>query len=239
MCIVLVSAHRGGAGLWPENTLRGIEGSLELGVDFIECDVRRSRDGHLLLMHDETVDRTTDGVGEVAALEWAALKNLDAGGRATVPLLREVLEVLRGCCHLLCELKCTDVVADAVAMVKKAEMMASVTFLSFDLAHLEMVRARSSEAHVSWLVARPTDISIRASVALGAKWLDVDYRRIDSRLASRVGAAGLALRAWIPNDRESFGRLERLGVRAITTDRPDLLLAFRSLEEIDGPARNA
>ena len=232
--VLLVSAHRGGAGLWPENTLRGLEGAMGLGVDFVECDVRRSQDGRLVLMHDETVDRTTDGMGEVAGLDWETLRGLDAGAGAPVPLLQEALAFLRGRCHFLCELKGGDVIDEAMAMVEEAEMIDSVTFLSFELTHLESVRARSSQAQVSWLVPRPTYESIRASQLLGTQWLDADYRRVDADLVRQAGAAGLKLRAWVPNDSESFGRLERLGVDAITTDRPDLLLAFRSAEETNG-----
>src|ERR1043165_3821623 len=105
----LVIAHRGGAGLWPENTLYAFERAVALGVDVIETDVRTTAEGELVVLHDELVDRTTDGSGPVNAMTLAEVKRLDAayhfstdGGRSfplrgtgvTVPTLREVFDAL-------------------------------------------------------------------------------------------------------------------------------------------------
>ena len=105
----LVIAHRGGAGLWPENTLYAFERAAALGVDVIETDVRVTADGELVVFHDEGVERTTDGAGRVGSLTLAELKRLDAayrfspdGGRSfplrgsgvTIPTLREVFTSL-------------------------------------------------------------------------------------------------------------------------------------------------
>ncbi|HEX7955748.1 MAG TPA: glycerophosphodiester phosphodiesterase family protein, partial [Pyrinomonadaceae bacterium] len=105
----LAIAHRGGAGLWPENTLHAFEHAAALGVDVIETDVRATADGEIVVFHDERVERTTDGAGEVRALTLADLKRLDAahrwspdGGRTyplrgrgvTVPTLGEVFAAL-------------------------------------------------------------------------------------------------------------------------------------------------
>jgi hypothetical protein len=106
-----VIAHRGGLGLWPENTVYAFREAAELGADILEMDVRQSADGHLLVMHDETVDRTTDGRGFVATLALETLQRLDAGYRwssdggrtypyrgegLTVPTVREVFAALPG-----------------------------------------------------------------------------------------------------------------------------------------------
>src|ERR671930_261980 len=103
---MIVVGHRGCALLEPENTLRAFRRALELGCDYVETDVRFTRDGELILMHDETVDRTTSG--SVADLTFAELRALDAGQGEQVPTLAELLPLLRGRAQILCELKGED-----------------------------------------------------------------------------------------------------------------------------------
>src|SRR6266511_3945699 len=102
---MIVVGHRGAAGLEPENTLRAFRRGIELGVDYVECDVHLTRDGHLAVIHDETVDRTTDGHGPVAGFSLEELRRLDAGQGERIPTLEEVLATTRGHVRLLIELK--------------------------------------------------------------------------------------------------------------------------------------
>ena len=103
--MVYVVGHRGAMALMPENTLKGFRYAIELGVDYVECDVHLSRDGQLVVMHDTTVDRTTNGHGAIRDLAFARLRSLDAGDGEQVPTLDEVLETVRHEVHLLIELK--------------------------------------------------------------------------------------------------------------------------------------
>ncbi|MCK4374153.1 MAG: glycerophosphodiester phosphodiesterase, partial [Candidatus Brocadiae bacterium] len=110
--MVEVVGHRGAAGVEPENTLRGFRLAVELGADWTECDVHLTKDGRPVVMHDETVDRTTDGEGPVDSFSWAELRKLDAGGwfageyaGERVPGLEEVLEFARGKARLCVEIK--------------------------------------------------------------------------------------------------------------------------------------
>ncbi|HDI31391.1 MAG TPA: glycerophosphodiester phosphodiesterase, partial [Thermofilum sp.] len=89
---MIVIGHRGMRFVEPENTLRAIERALRCGVDAVEVDVRMTKDGRLVLMHDETVDRTTDGEGRVRDLTFNEIRRLDAGKGERVPTLEEVLE---------------------------------------------------------------------------------------------------------------------------------------------------
>src|SRR5213593_3287192 len=93
---VLRIGHRGAAGYAPENTLRSIEQAIALGCDLVEVDVRRTRDGDLVLLHDERVDRTTNGKGNVAEMTLKDLRTLDAGGGPRIPTLQEALHVADG-----------------------------------------------------------------------------------------------------------------------------------------------
>ena len=105
-------AHRGASGMYPENTLRAFQMALEIGVDEIELDLRSSRDGHLVVMHDATVDRTTDGTGAICALTLAEIRALDAGRVSgerfrgeRVPTWEEVLDLVQGKVRLNVHLK--------------------------------------------------------------------------------------------------------------------------------------
>lgn len=123
----MVVAHRGGASLGPENSLMAIERAITLGVDAVEVDVRLSADGHVVVMHDKSVNRTTDGKGRVDGLSLAQLKGLlllDAAGNKTderIPTLDEVFGLVAGRCSVLIEIKDNDsrgiesAVVDAVA----------------------------------------------------------------------------------------------------------------------------
>jgi len=92
----LVGGHRGNPAEHPENTLASFRSAVELGVDIIECDVHLSADGHMAVIHDHSVDRTTDGAGMVRELTWDELQRLDAGKGERIPSLEAVIDLARG-----------------------------------------------------------------------------------------------------------------------------------------------
>src|SRR5438552_7713720 len=102
---IIAVGHRGAAGLEPENTLRSFRRAIELECDMAECDVHRTRDDQLAIIHDETVDRTTNGSGPTSSFTLAELQRLDAGDGERIPTLDEVLETVKGHLKLLVELK--------------------------------------------------------------------------------------------------------------------------------------
>src|SRR5438034_11529438 len=96
--------HRGAAGHAPENTLLSLRKAVELGVDIVEFDVQRTRDGELVLLHDKRVDRTTDGKGYVRDFSFQELRRLDAGLGQRIPTLREAIDAVRGSAQLMIEI---------------------------------------------------------------------------------------------------------------------------------------
>ncbi len=92
---IFVAAHRGWRSRYPENTMEAFRAALELGVDQIETDVRITKDGELVLIHDDTVDRTTNGSGKVCEMTLAELRALDAGNGAKIPTLMELMELVK------------------------------------------------------------------------------------------------------------------------------------------------
>src|SRR5262249_45203421 len=129
--VIQVCGHRGAAGLAPENTLASFAKALELGVDLVECDVHCSADGHVMVIHDETLQRTTNGTGRVDAHPFDTLRTLDAGNGERIPELREVAELVKERAELVCEFKSAESVAPAVACLRDAGMLDATTFLAF------------------------------------------------------------------------------------------------------------
>ena len=251
---VQVIAHRGGAGLRPEATLEAFDHAARLGADILEMDARATADGAIVVLHDDSVDRTTDGSGPVAALTLAALRRLDAGYRWSqdggktfpfrgkglgVPTLAEVLE-RHARLRMVIELKVrTAEFAHAVCNVARDSGMASrVLIASFDHAALRAFRQScpevatsmsAREAQAFWVFGRLRLASAQSPDAVALQ-VPERFRGVEVLVPSVIEAArsrNLRVHAWTVNDEEAMRRLIALGVDGIMTDRPDRLLALR------------
>lgn len=123
--------HRGALGHAPENTLAALELAITYGVDMVEFDVRRTADGTLVLLHDDSVDRTTNGEGSIEEWSLSMLRELDAGGGERIPLLEEALACLSGRAGAMIELKVRGIAADVCAKVRVADFHGTVMYASF------------------------------------------------------------------------------------------------------------
>lgn len=221
---MVVTAHRGAGFLEPENTLRALQRAMALGVDQIEVDARLSRDGRVILMHDPTVDRTTNGTGRVADLTLAQLRQLDAGLGESVPTLEDALACVRGKAILQIELKAAGTAAAVVRTVVAAGMEDGVIVTSFVHRWLQQVRTSNPRISTGALWARPPHDVVQRARRLGVLALHVWHEHIDEQLVATAHAHGLLVRAWNANHEQAMRRLIALGVDAIGSDRPDILL---------------
>jgi glycerophosphoryl diester phosphodiesterase len=248
---LLVMAHRGGAGLWPENTMLAFERARDLGVDVIEMDVRSTADGVLVVMHDATLERTTDGSGPVSALTLAQLKKLDAGYRfstdggktfpwrgrgLTVPTLDEVFTRLPGMrFNIEPKQESPSIVKPLCRAIREKRMADKITIGAFRQGVLDEFRKECPEVATS---AGPGEVAefLRESRNGGAagetkfKALQVPERVMGVRVLTQsfvesARARALQVHAWTVNDAEAMRRLKDLGVDGIMTDYPDRLLA--------------
>jgi glycerophosphoryl diester phosphodiesterase len=228
MRTILVGAHRGAMCHAPENTLAAFEKAIEFGTYRIELDVRRSRDGHIVLMHDAAVDRTTDGHGRVADLTLAELKRLKAGGTEPVPTLAETLACVKGRCKLLVEIKDDGITEDVVALITAAGMVDDCTISSFNEATLR--RAKDLEPRLAtayFLTERkpfdPAEIIARLGVSLLVVW----PRAATPPDIAAAKQCGLHIRCGFGDTMsydESyaiFRRMADMGVDEIACGRPD------------------
>lgn len=249
----LVIAHQGGDGLWPGDTLFAFERAAALGVDVLEMDLHITADGVLVLMHDETVDRTTDGSGPIEAMTLAALKNLDAGydwspdngqtfpfrGQGiTVPTLHEVFTAFPGM-PMNIEIKKSerDMAEPFCALIRQFGKQTEVLVASFHDERMQSFRQTCPEVATSGSEDELIPLVVLSKVELGLLYrpaavaVQAPERRsgINILVPSFIRAArsrNMKVEAWTINDPADMQRLLALGVDGIITDYPDRLLAI-------------
>jgi glycerophosphoryl diester phosphodiesterase len=236
-----IVGHRGATGLAPENTLPSIRRAVELGVEWVEVDVRLTADGHPVLLHDERLDRTTTGAGPVSEWTLERLGAVDirctAGGAADaagavapgvhVPTLAEALAALGPRAGCLIELKRDDeheaaLVTAVVAVVQAAGLAARVRLISFQESLLAECLRQAPELPRGIIGGRDLDELFALARRLGCVAVHPSLRLVAEDTAARCVGAGLRLNAWTANDVDEIRRLAALRVEEITTDYPNL-----------------
>lgn len=238
-----IASHRGGALLWPENSRISFENTTRLAVEQVEFDVHPTRDGKLVVIHDDTLERTTDGKGPVVAHDWAALSQfvLKGTGGQRMLLLDEVIEIFRPTPIVMrLEIKCgPDRVpypghaARVAKALEQGRVLERSVLTSFQLGTVcEAVAAARPMNHV-WLVLPQvqTDIGLSSVIAsaksVGVPMLGLRQNMLTAEIVATVRAAGLGIGGWAGNDADAIAKLLQLEVDVFTTDRPDLAIAQR------------
>jgi len=248
-----VIAHRGGRGLWPENTLYAFRQADQRGVDVLEMDLRQTADGEIVVLHDAAVDRTTDGSGPVAALTVVQLQGLDAGYRWTadggksfpfrgrgivVPTLRQVFDALPEA-RMSLEIKGagTAMATPLCKLVRAHRMVERVAVAAFAQEPMDAFRAACPDV----ATAATRDEAVRfvrlSNLYLGALFSPhAQALQIPERLRQRevltpmlvrdARRLGLKLEIWTVNEPQDMRRLLAVPVDGIITDYPDRLLAL-------------
>ncbi len=237
----VVIAHRGDSAHAPENTLAAFRQAAEKGADAIEFDVKLSADSEVIVLHDQTVDRTTDGHGDVRHLPLAALRDLDAGARfdprfagERIPTLEEVFEGVGTRLHMNIELTNYATPGDALvekvaALVRKHAMQERVLFSSFFPGNLRKAARllpevpRGQLAWRGWMGWPARAFLWRGQFALHPYLTDVT-----PGLVARLHQAGKRVFVWTVNAEADMNHLLRLGVDGLFTDDPALLLRLRN-----------
>lgn len=215
--------HRGAAGHAPENTLASLERAIALGADLVEFDVRRSADGALVLLHDPTVDRTTNGQGKVEALPLRKIRSLDAGQGERIPLLEEALARLRGRAGAMIEMKVPGIAAEVCRVVEKTRFQGPVIFASFvhqELPAVRKVRKTSDTlALLDEMPAKPRALM----TALQATHAGLALKMVSPAPVRRFQAMGIRVFVFTVDEPEDIARMKSLGVDGIISNFPDRL----------------
>jgi glycerophosphoryl diester phosphodiesterase len=233
----LICGHRGSPATAPENTLASISQALDAGVDAVEFDVHLSADAVCVLIHDDTVDRTSDGSGPVSQLTYAQLRALDAGSWKDVrfageriPSLEEALALIAGRTPAFIEVKADfDLHPDAVVAVAREVRAAGAgddaVLLAFDHRHIEHARADTLGLEcVALCVEPPPDVAALLQ-ATGAVGLAPQWRHVDAALCGRVHDAGATMVTWTVDTPDDARTLARYGLDVLITNRPAEMIA--------------
>ncbi|MEU1627111.1 glycerophosphodiester phosphodiesterase family protein [Streptomyces sp. NPDC020096] len=213
--------HRGVMGVEPENTLRSFVRADREGLDGIELDLHLSKDGALVVMHDETVDRTTDGSGAIKDFTLAELRQLDAGQGERVPVFEEVLDAVPDR-PVQAEIK--DVAAARVLaeVLRERALLERVSVLSFHDEALWEVRQLLPEVRTVLVAGRTgTDFVSRAQ-AVGARLVSLELRKLSLDVVERCHAADIEVMAWTVNTPRDLALARALGLDGAATDVPDI-----------------
>ncbi len=233
-------AHRGasGSGLAPENTLAAFEKAIELGVDAIEIDVHATADNYIVVLHDGTLDRTTDRQGAVRMMSLSQVRQADAGawrGAAfvgeRVPMLQEVLELARNRVVVLIEIKATHITERVLHIVSSMRADDQVVIQSFDAETVRRVRALDAGIPTAWLVGRVTPAParlrarrmMRQGLRLGANALSVWHGALTPVVVDELRRRAMTLWAWTVDEDIVMRDLIAMGVQGIITNYPDRL----------------
>lgn len=229
----MVIAHRGASGYAPENTYAAFDKAIALGAAHVEFDLHFSSDGHIVVIHDDTVDRTTNGSGNVAELSLSRLGELDAGAwfypefmGEKIPTLGGVLERYKGRLQFHIEIKAqapglSQRTADLVRGYGVAD---SSTITSFQISRLKELRSYAPELAAGYLY-RETDESIVAQAeALGLRLLCPHAGAVTPDVVGSLHQRGFVVRAWGASGEESMRRVVDSGADGLTVNFPDKLL---------------
>lgn len=235
-----IYAHRGSKGTYPENTMPAFEEAVRLGVDGIELDVHLSKDGELIVIHDEKVDRTTNGKGNVRDMTLEELKKLDAGSwfreefaGTRIPVLGEVLKLLKGSgIRLNVEIK-SDVIPyegieeKVLEALEKYEYKSHAIISSFNHYSLKRVHQLDSEIETAILFMEVLYEPWKYAAGIGASALHV-YAPVAYAEASREAERNqFPVRVFTINKEEQMRELLDLGVDTIMTDYPEKAMQVR------------
>jgi len=225
----LLIGHRGYPARYPENTLASFKAAMEAGCDMIELDVTLTKDRKVVVIHDDTLDRTTTGKGPVKNRSLEEIKTLDAGGwfdarfaTERVPELSEVLKLTTGRCLLNIEIKESafeaDYPADAiehqvVGLVKTGGAMGRVVISSFDQRILERIAAMDAPPAIAYISDHEADRSVMEMLlAIKAFSWHPRFRVLTRDQVEMLHAAGLKIFPWTINTREEAERILALGI---------------------------
>lgn len=248
-----VIAHKGASGYAPENTLAAFQLALDMGVDMIEVDVRHTKDEEIIVFHDQTLDRTTNGTGDVHDYTLEEIKEFDAGSwydskfaDERIPTLKEVLDLVDGKCKVLIEIKHMDHphyhdFSEKLIDIIKQERNGFewVILQSYETTYLEEAHAYDDRIQTKQMLigedsAPLIAFYVETRMHLGRseksdqmKALNPHYKTLSPRRVFRMHARGYKVYAYPVNDRKDMIKQLNMGVDGLITDYPDIAIELR------------
>ena len=226
-------AHRGASEYAPENTLSSFYLGLLQGANGIETDVRKTKDGVLVLFHDDTLDRVSNKQGKLCDYTWDELKNIEIYGNSTtgfydrIITLREFLEKFSAYdISFAIELKGENVEIETLALVKEFGIMHRTTFTSFNLEYIQKIKELDNSARVGWLVFSINDDTLQQLAKIQGEEIAPKADSITDELVERIRNEGFGVRAWGVSNIALMKKMCKLGVDGMTVNFPDRLQEY-------------
>ena len=214
--------HRGARAYEPENTLRSFRKAIELGVDAVELDVRKTKDDEIVVIHDTDIKRTTNGSGLVSDLTLQQIKSFSTEKSEKIPTFAEALDFIDKKVKVFIELKETGFEEQVLSIIKKKELADSVVIVSFLEDALKKVRELDPEIETGLIYARHKN-PLKTALELNAQWLLAFYKFTHTANVQKAHENGLKVLVWTVNTREEVAEMKNKGVDAIASDKPDIL----------------
>lgn len=231
-------AHRGATGYAPENTIAAFDKGVEMKADYIEIDVQRSKDGELVIIHDTTVDRTTDGTGSVKDLTFEQIRSLDAGSwkgeeftGEKIPTFDEILDRYRGKVGILIELKAPELYPGIEAQVAQElkernldkPQNEKIIIQSFNFESMKITNSLLPKVPIGVLTSNRAHTTEQAlkEFATYADYFNPSYGIVSKELVDQVHALGMKIQSWTVRSQEAADFLLEMNVDGIITDYPD------------------
>lgn len=240
MLATLVIAHRGASGVAPENTLAAFREAVRLGAEWIELDVQFSREGVPVVLHDETLNRTSSGRGAVSRKSVEELRGLDAGSwfderfrGEPIPTLEQVLQWIRPTpANLLIEIKKgkgfpPEFARTVAAMLEREGMQSRVLVQSFDPVAVQRVKEADSSLSTLLLMNYRSPDPAREALQVGAEGAAIRHDLVSAETVRNLRDHNLKLFVWTVNEVEDIRRMLALGVDGIISDFPDRVRKLR------------
>lgn len=226
-------AHRGASGIAPENTLAAFKKAIEIGVDAVELDLHGSADGEVVVIHDSSLNRTTNFQENVNQATLEMIKRADAGGwfaaefaGEPVPTLVEALECIVGNAIAVLEIKDATIGEAVVKKVYEMDALEKVVIISFHASVLREVRALDPRIPTGWLIGNHNNHISPVQLCqqlgeLGSSLLNVNHQLITEAFAYEVLRRGITLWCWTVDDLARMREMKRFGVQGITSNYPE------------------
>jgi glycerophosphoryl diester phosphodiesterase len=215
--------HRGARAYEPENTLRSFKKALEIGVDAVELDVRKTKDNQLVVIHDADVKKTTDGKGLVSELTLKEIKEFSTEKGEKIPTLKEALDFLDKKVKILIELKEEGVEEKVLSAVRENGLQKNVIIVSFIEEALRKVRELNKEIETGLIYAKHKN-PVKSALDLKASYLLPLYRFTHTANVKKAHENGLKVIVWTVNKPEEVAEYVKKGVDGIASDKPDILI---------------
>lgn len=231
----LIIAHRGASKVAPENTLKAFVQAVELGADFIEFDVRKTKDEEIIIIHDPSVFRITHKLGFIKKLTSEKIKSFDAGEGEKFPLLEELVQVTKGKINYMCEIKVRNISEDVLKILNKYNVLNSTILISFK--HKEILKAHNLYP----------DLKLGAIIPAGVGWItnwffkkkiissfsekhffsiNLFFPLVNKKIVNFAHQKGLKIFPWTVNSKRKMKKLIRIGVDGILTNDIEKLKKF-------------